>query len=1425
MKQKRITALIMVLLWCVSFFMPSSAVFAETLVDDASVQTATLTINYCLDDETGNMIHEPYVAEQVVGSAYTVASPEIDGFRLKDEQQKTLTGTLQQDTTITVNYIYAEQTFPYTIVYEGYDPSTNTTVTLDTVTGYAPADTKVAVEYREFWGYDKDNVDDMSLVVTADGQASKTLTYTLKDDPYIIFRTQGSYVQPITAEVGKNIASQIQDIQPPTRAGYTFAGWEYEGKTYSNASELAEALSEMPTVLTYVNAVWKPGEANYTVLAWFENADDDGYTLYSNIEERSGMVGAKVTASAEDIANGENNEDAASNPYFGFDYARCEDTTILPDGTAVLNLYYDREIWKINYMERDNETVWKTIEGKYMSLIGDKLLSTEVLKEHYGQGFAYMAKTKNGNDSAMLERFENSQPKTAGYGEQNIYPYFDNNLYQYQIRHFSYDPNADDQTEQILIRTSYIYYYKSFAPGIILYPPEGFTWKGGWWKTATTEAGLENAYEKKNPQGTGQDEKATFYSVYPYMDIYMERDKSTLTYISNDETIQQIENVPYEKNLDLSLVPTNGEEHMQFEGWYTDPNLMNYMEPLSEYQMPASDLNLYAKWGPVDYTVTFDTQGGSEVSQQTVKYNTSAKEPETPTRPGYTFTGWYTEPEGGSIWAFEQTISGDTTLYAHWRESVTASYTINHVINGESEPFYQETGISTVGDTIYATALSPQDEHYPSNVYLEPQAASQSITLNEDGSKNTVTFTYNKIGEKEYTVLYKEKDSGKILEAPKHVTGTLCSVVTELPKKIDGYSCTDEDGYETVTLSETEENQIVFYYQQDGETVPNQWMIYPEDQTIYTGGEDGDVNNLEFPRAIYLVEDEDGTVSEVGDMKFILNRDSSQSYAAEDLFEVKYYSKDGSEIESDQTYGDFSARITPKDEYKDDLITTQDGKTIRFEEGTLRIRYVSSFTEASQNALTVHAVEYGAEYSEEQARTQVEQSQKAGVILDASSKIYLNGKEQYEYPSDAPYQIALLFDELLPTTPNGSSDDYKQDLIEHAEDQGFSISKKQSMFRYLDLVDTNDSDAWVSSSEGCDVFWPYPSGTNKETDFELLHFEGLHREYRMEGEDGLQEQIDKSQVEEVTVEKTDAGIWFHVGESGFSPFALVWEDTTSPVNPDDGDDDTPSTPVTPPDGDDTPNLNTTDHFSYIVGYPEDYRTGEPTDDESLWPVKPQGNITRAEVATIFYRLLTDEARTENWTQDNSFTDVDKDDWFNTPVSTLSAMGIISGYEDGSFQPNAPITRAEFAAIAVRFFEEDSAIYEEGTFNDIVGGEWFADAVQAAKDHGIIGGYPDGSFQPNKNISRAEACSIINRTLDRIPDEDHLLPVNDMRNWPDNLAGAWYYADMQEATNGHEYEWITDNGKTVENWTGELPEIDWDEVERELCEAHGVPYEG
>lgn len=272
------------------------------------------------------------------------------------------------------------------------------------------------------------------------------------------------------------------------------------------------------------------------------------------------------------------------------------------------------------------------------------------------------------------------------------------------------------------------------------------------------------------------------------------------------------------------------------------------------------------------------------------------------------------------------------------------------------------------------------------------------------------------------------------------------------------------------------------------------------------------------------------------------------------------------------------------------------------------------------------------------------------------------------------------------------------------------------------------------------------------------------------------------------------------------------EPTTDPDEPTTDPDEPTTDPDEPTDPDnpdpDTPSLNKDDHFLYIEGYPEDYRTGEESWDESVWPVKPQGNITRAEVATIFYRLLKGEVREEIETDVNSFPDVNADDWFNVTVSSLANMGAISGYEDGTFRPNEPITRAELAAMAVRFYDAFEAEYEEGTFLDVDGDEWYADAIAAAEELGILGGYPDGTVRPNNNITRAESCAIVNRTLGRVPDADHLLPDDVMKTWPDNPESAWFYADMQEATNGHEYEWITEDGNKVEEWLSIMLDNDW-----------------
>lgn len=247
-----------------------------------------------------------------------------------------------------------------------------------------------------------------------------------------------------------------------------------------------------------------------------------------------------------------------------------------------------------------------------------------------------------------------------------------------------------------------------------------------------------------------------------------------------------------------------------------------------------------------------------------------------------------------------------------------------------------------------------------------------------------------------------------------------------------------------------------------------------------------------------------------------------------------------------------------------------------------------------------------------------------------------------------------------------------------------------------------------------------------------------------------------------------------------------------------------------------PSLNTKDHYGYIIGYPVDYYTGQPTTDQTKKPVRPEGKITRAEVATIYFRMLTDESRTKFWSQSNSYSDVKAGDWFNNAVSTLSNAGIIAGYEDGSFRPNGYITRAEFATIAARFF--DVTYSGKDLFPDI-SGHWAKDYINQAANKGFVNGYEDGTFKPDRNITRAEAVTLVNRTLDRHPDKNHF--TKDMLVWPDNMDQTkWYYADMQEATNSHTYQMKENSDKTkYENWTKTLPIRNWEALEKAWSNAN------
>ena len=217
-------------------------------------------------------------------------------------------------------------------------------------------------------------------------------------------------------------------------------------------------------------------------------------------------------------------------------------------------------------------------------------------------------------------------------------------------------------------------------------------------------------------------------------------------------------------------------------------------------------------------------------------------------------------------------------------------------------------------------------------------------------------------------------------------------------------------------------------------------------------------------------------------------------------------------------------------------------------------------------------------------------------------------------------------------------------------------------------------------------------------------------------------------------------------------------------------------------------LNGDDHFAYVIGYPDG-------------KVHPKGNISRAETATIFFRLLKADIRDGNLTADNEFSDVSDGQWHNKAVSTMAKLGIVKGRRADRFDPDASITRAEFAAICARF--NTKPVENNGSFSDI-SGHWAENEIERAAAFGWISGYSDGTFHPDARITRAEAMMMINRVLCRMPQSESDL-LDSMVTWPDNKLSDWHYLAVQEATNSHDFN---RQGEVGESWTKLTSVPDW-----------------
>lgn len=638
----------------------------------------------------------------------------------------------------------------------------------------------------------------------------------------------------------------------------------------------------------------------------------------------------------------------------------------------------------------------------------------------------------------------------------------------------------------------------------------------------------------------------------------------------------------------------------------------------------------------------------------------------------------------------------------------------------------------------------------------------------------------------------------------------------------------------------------------------DEYTLAPDDITIYTGGGQGDevYDNGGFP-AVTLTNCLDEITSlRVNDQTF--TGDEAMAKLLECLT-ATYTDKDGNPVTSDVEAGEYTINLSWKGGQKPgDLRINGNEVADQMGTGTLIVRHIEEIEEA-QNGNNTHAL---LESEPTAPVTHAEAIAKSFLGL-LESKFYTNDDADREVDSAG---IQLLDDALLIDDDGTNRQSLLEAKAESTEGLLYELNEGQTYrydFHYLDLVDAYNGNAWVSASYGTTVYLPYPEGVTSENaeamKVQVIHFPGLHREYGIAGQVEVTEAIAACTPEKMDVNFTENGISFETDRAGFSPFAVVWqndmvtytitatagnggsispsgsvtvtegEDQTFAITPNSGysiadvtvdgasvgavrtytfeDVDANHTinatftyngggTITPdpdPDPEPTPDpdepgiadpddtgvadwLNTEDHEVFLNGYP----------DGSFGPDR---SMTRAEVAAMFSNLLLDK----NVPITTSFSDVAEDAWYADAVNMLASLDMIAGYEDGTFRPDAPITRAEFTAIAMRF--ADATPEGENIFSDVHAGDWFYDVVVGSIQYGWIGGYEDGTFRPQNTITRAEVTAITNRMLGRVADEAFIDAADELRSFSDLSDAHWAYYSIMEATNAHDY--TTTDG--VEEW--------------------------
>lgn len=1191
---------------------------------------------------------------------------------------------------------------------------------------------------------DKDN-NPVTSVSFSDG--TTYLYPVVEKGHWIEFNSNGgSYVAPLF--VAKN--AQLSSLPEPTKHGYSFDSW-YTDKEMTNKFESDNDLSDDLTLY----AKWNPSSnVSYTVIHWLENADDDNYSLAAS-ESKSGITGSKTEATAK--------------TYVGFTSPAAKDIeqeTIAGDGSTIVNVYYKRNMYEVKFSSY-SYTDWRG-----HSHPGTEYTSLRITAK-YGANISDKWPTYNGSSTWSTNDNENKGPyqvniQTMPLGGANFY-----------------GPKTGRGSEtayyyvESLTGGKYELHHSDTTPGTGYsvtdedrYPITGFTFK-----TYTAEQGgnwFDGYYEK-----------------YDGARFYYTRNSYNIVFINGgaeDKTLSK----KYQQDIsDANYTPTApaGKVGYEFAGWYDNELCEGTAYNFTSKTMPANNITLYAKWVEPVHKVEFlvDNKVVTEWTKTDVAHNSTISDLPTPTSSnGDTFLGWV--DANRKPFHPSTKITGDLKLYAKFGNKT--GYSVTYVTAEGSSSFtddklYAEGAYATVRDGastapagkvfLYWNASSDSSgkKYYPNDKVLVPKGG-VTLTAVYGDKAETVTLTYNaNFGTPPAsTQISGLKNNGLIdllsydeLELPKRDGYTFTGWNTQQ----DGHGISFAAGTSAARVDKVEPN--VLYAQWKKTTIDEEVTV------IITGKTDTKVyNGSEQSVTGYEVKSISNELYKTTDFTF--NGTATATGTDADTYQM------GLKPENFENKNANFSKVT--------FVVTDGSLTITKRDVTLTSASASKpydGTALTSKNVTVGGNGFadgeGATYNVTGSQTEVGKSDNEFTYeLNANTKA-------------SNYNITMYKGELVITAADSVAykvEHYKQNLDGSYNDTPNDIDPLSGTAGTLTAAAAKDYPGFTPGTVTQEKIKSDGTTTIKIQYTRNSYTLTINYVYR-DGSKAAESHIETilyGKDYSVTSPKISSYTADKLVVSGTMPADNRTVTVTYTKN---GGHHPRPKPTVEIEDDDALGLNTTDHFAYIVGY----GNGE---------VRPQNNITRAEVATIFFRLLTDDVRDENLTKTNRYSDVTRADWYNTAVSTLSSMGIITGYPDGTFRPNAAITRAEFAAIAARF--DNDGDKTAAKFSDIAT-HWAKDEISIAYNNGWITGYPDGTFGPQRDITRAETMTLVNRVLNRQPEtEDDLLP--NMTVWTDNAnPKAWYYLAVQEATNSHYYEFKTNS--QYEKWTELRETRDWTQLEK------------